>query len=319
MVVYLLNNKKLKNWNMSFKRLTTSILLLLLIVLTAFSAFPQKAKYIDRYANSNEFYEKGVTQFRNEEFKKAKRSFEISLSYMKSRDAYYNLALANFKLGDTCSYCKNIKNAEKLGDVEAGKLFFIKCLKHDTINYTKIDLVGDKYYDIYLTGKCVKYNNLVVYKTDSRNITRLAFDMNEYGKTNYTLKDFFNTSFNVDSLPRKNRIYRNELDSNNKPYTFVEDMPEFTGGENALMNFLKDNIIYPQNAKENGVQGTVYITFIITASGKVTKAQVLKGIGGGCDEEALRVINKMPDWIPGRQSGIEVPVQYNLPIKFILQ
>lgn len=104
-----------------------------------------------------------------------------------------------------------------------------------------------------------------------------------------------------------------------KPYTFVEQMPEFQGGEEELMKFLKGNIVYPQMAKESGIQGTVYVTFVVTKDGKIKDASVLRGIGGGCDEEALRVVKMMPDWKVGKQNGQAVPVQFNLPIKFILQ
>jgi protein TonB len=104
-----------------------------------------------------------------------------------------------------------------------------------------------------------------------------------------------------------------------KPYTFVEQMPDFPGGEEELMKFLKSNIVYPQMAKESGIQGTVYVTFVVTSNGKVKDGQVLRGIGGGCDEEALRVVKIMPDWKAGKQNGQAVPVQFNLPIKFILQ
>jgi protein TonB len=96
-------------------------------------------------------------------------------------------------------------------------------------------------------------------------------------------------------------------------------MPEFQGGEEELMKFLKNNISYPQMAKESGIQGTVYVTFVVTSAGKVISASVLRGIGGGCDEEALRVVKMMPEWKSGKQNGQAVPVQFNLPIKFILQ
>jgi protein TonB len=96
-------------------------------------------------------------------------------------------------------------------------------------------------------------------------------------------------------------------------------MPDFPGGEEELMKFLKSNIVYPQMAKESGIQGTVYVTFVVTKDGKVKDSQVLRGIGGGCDEEALRVVKIMPDWKAGKQNGQAVPVQFNLPIKFILQ
>ena len=99
-------------------------------------------------------------------------------------------------------------------------------------------------------------------------------------------------------------------------FTIVESMPEFPGGESALENFLKDNIFYPKAARENHIQGTVYITFVVEKDGSLSDIKVLRGIGGGCDEEALRVVKLMPKWIPGKQNGKAVKVQYTLAVRF---
>lgn len=102
-------------------------------------------------------------------------------------------------------------------------------------------------------------------------------------------------------------------------FQVVESMPEFPGGEEARIQFLRDNIKYPQMARESGIQGTVYVTFVVEPDGRVTNVRVLRGIGGGCDEEAVRVVKAMPRWIPGKQRGKPVRVQFNMPIKFTLQ
>ncbi len=102
-------------------------------------------------------------------------------------------------------------------------------------------------------------------------------------------------------------------------FTVVESMPGYPGGDAARMKFLQDNIKYPQMARESGIQGTVYVTFVVETDGSVTDVRVLRGIGGGCDEEAIRVINKMPNWNAGKQRGKPVRVQFNMPIKFTLQ
>jgi periplasmic protein TonB len=101
-------------------------------------------------------------------------------------------------------------------------------------------------------------------------------------------------------------------------FTVVEEMPSFPGGDEARIKFLTENIKYPQMAKESGIQGTVYVTFVINEKGKVADVRVLRGIGGGCDEEAIRVVNMMPPWNAGKQSGKAVRVQFNMPIKFTL-
>ncbi len=98
------------------------------------------------------------------------------------------------------------------------------------------------------------------------------------------------------------------------PYSVVEQMPEFPGGEDSLIFFLQNKIQYPQD----DAQGTVYVNFIIEKDGIVSNPRILRGIGSACDEEAIRVIKLMPKWIPGKQNGKTVRVQYNLPIKFKL-
>jgi len=102
-------------------------------------------------------------------------------------------------------------------------------------------------------------------------------------------------------------------------FTIVEEMPSFTGGEANLYKYLHDNIKYPEEAKELGIQGRVYVTFVVETDGSITDIKVVRGIGGGCDEEAIRVVKSMPHWTPGKQRGVPVRVQFNLPIKFTLQ
>ena len=104
-----------------------------------------------------------------------------------------------------------------------------------------------------------------------------------------------------------------------KIFTIVEEMPAFPGGDAKLFEFLKNNIKYPAIARENGIQGRVYVTFVVDKEGKIKDAKVLRGIGGGCDEEALRVVRAMPEWKIGKQNGRPVAVQYNLPINFTLK
>jgi len=101
-------------------------------------------------------------------------------------------------------------------------------------------------------------------------------------------------------------------------FQIVETAPAFPGGDIARMKFLQDNIKYPQMAKESGIQGTVYVTFVVERDGSVTDVKILRGIGGSCDEEAVRVVRNMPRWEPGKQRGKPVRVQFNMPIKFTL-
>jgi len=102
-------------------------------------------------------------------------------------------------------------------------------------------------------------------------------------------------------------------------YTTVEKMPTFPGGEFKMYEFLAMNIRYPQRAREDGYSGTVYVRFVVEPDGTITNTEVAKGVGGGCSEEAVRVVKMMPNWIPGEASGKKVRVTYTLPINFRLQ
>jgi protein TonB len=83
--------------------------------------------------------------------------------------------------------------------------------------------------------------------------------------------------------------------------------------------FLAKNIEYPEQAKKEKITGRVFVSFVVEKNGEVSNVKILRGIGGGCDEEALRVVSKMPKWKPGKDDyGNSVRVQYNLPIKFAL-
>ncbi len=101
-------------------------------------------------------------------------------------------------------------------------------------------------------------------------------------------------------------------------YEHVEKMPEFPGGTEALMKYLSNNIKYPVEAQNKGIQGVVICRFVINAEGNVTDARVVRSLDPACDKESIRVIEAMPKWVPGQQSGKNVSVYYTLPVRFKL-
>ena len=109
------------------------------------------------------------------------------------------------------------------------------------------------------------------------------------------------------------------VDKVETPLLVVEQSPEFPGGYEAMLKFLKDKISYPSIAQEAGITGTVFVSFVVSKTGEISNTRILRGIGQACDEEAIRVVNEMPRWIPGRQNGSAVPVIFQIPIKFQLQ
>lgn len=109
-----------------------------------------------------------------------------------------------------------------------------------------------------------------------------------------------------------------EQETPKTPFTNVEQMPTFMGGEKELMAFISKNLKYPVSAQENGIQGRVSIRFVVTATGDISDVKILRGIDPACDKEAVRVVKSMPKWIPGKQNGRNVAVYFTLPIIFTL-
>lgn len=104
-----------------------------------------------------------------------------------------------------------------------------------------------------------------------------------------------------------------------KPYEHVEQMPQYPGGNTELMRFISSSIRYPAIAAESNIQGQVVIRFVVTKQGKVSDVKVLRTLDPSCDNEAVRVVKSMPQWIPGMQNGQPVAVYYTLPVRFKLQ
>lgn len=109
-----------------------------------------------------------------------------------------------------------------------------------------------------------------------------------------------------------------QVSDSNAVYTVVEQFPEFPGGDEARMLFLRKNIKYPRSAQEEGIQGTVYATFIVEKDGSLSDIKILRGLSSDINSEVIRVIKLFPKWIPGKQNGKIVRVQYNIPVRFVL-
>ena len=140
-------------------------------------------------------------------------------------------------------------------------------------------------------------------------------------RVNYMMPINFKLS---DDQPEKPAQQTDANKPNMKPdkngvYQICEQMPEFPGGVEALMDFVAKNVVYPQEAMDKEISGRVYVSFVIEKDGSVNEVKVMKGIGGGCDDEAVRVIKAMPKWKPGKQDGKPVRVSYMMPITFKLQ
>ncbi len=118
---------------------------------------------------------------------------------------------------------------------------------------------------------------------------------------------------------REHKVIVEEKPVEEKPFVTVEQMPTFPGGEVEMQKFIRDNLRYPVVAQEAGIQGRVTLRFVVSKTGAIENVTVVRGIDPSCDKEAVRVVQSMPKWIPGKQNGLNVPVYFNLPIQFRLQ
>ncbi len=110
-----------------------------------------------------------------------------------------------------------------------------------------------------------------------------------------------------------------EVPDNSEPQAWVPEMPVFGAGNADLYRYLSENLRYPRLAVETDISGYVYLTFVVEKDGSISNVTVVRGIGAGCDEEAVRVVKSMPRWTPGKNNGIPVRVLFKLPVKFTLE
>jgi TonB family protein len=121
------------------------------------------------------------------------------------------------------------------------------------------------------------------------------------------------------SITRQNASDNNAGYNGEPVFFIVENMPKFPGGDLALRKYIAANIKYPEDAQKQGIQGKVYVTFVVTKTGEVGGAKIARGVSSSLDDEALRVVRGLPKWTPGTQRGKAVNVQYTVPINFVLQ
>ena len=110
--------------------------------------------------------------------------------------------------------------------------------------------------------------------------------------------------------------YSQSDDSDNSVYAMVDERAQFPGGQNEMLKYLQENLQYPEAAKANNVHGRVFVKFIVERDGSLSDIQIFRGLGSGCDEEAIRLIQSMPKWKPGKNKGKEVRTSMTVPVNF---
>ena len=172
----------------------------------------------------------------------------------------------------------------------------------------------------------VEFNNLLISNTSHKNelaqLTDKDVDTNtsdnkEYiGITEHS-QSVFSQLIPLPTSKEPEDIVKKEVES--KIFDVVDQAPSFKGGQSSLMSWLSQNIIYPPEAEEKGIQGRVVASFIVEKDGSISNVEIVQSVDSILDCETVRLLKAMPKWLPGKQSGVAVRVKYNIPISFILQ
>lgn len=185
---------------------------------------------------------------------------------------------------------------------------------------------------LVLSACCVKAQDVIVKKDNSTilsKVTKVSQIEIEYKKwSNLDGPIYIVPISEVLRINYENGEYDEfvgeQMEANNESldgdvFLSVEENPEFPGGPAKLLEYIQKNLEYPEAARENEIQGRVFVGFIVEEDGSVSNVKILRGIGYGCDEEAIRLVNSLPKFKPGKQRGKPIRVQYNLPIVFKLK
>ena len=255
-------------------------ILLSALILLAVLTFGQTKK-------KDKNFDLGIDAFNSGNYEKAIDYFTLSINKLPATNAIVNRAISFYHTGDTCNFCTDLNWASEMGDSNAHKLYNENCT-HTLILEKIPDSIIQKYpYADHLettTSKCGYERSTSVLCRKSDSIWQVILS------------------------PTKVEVFTN-----------VEIMPSFPGGEEARIKFIASNIVYPELAAKYEIEGTVYVSFVIDQEGYAKDVKVLRGIGGGCDTESIRVIRMMPRWNPGTQGGKVVNVLSYMPIDFKLQ
>lgn len=256
-----------------------------------------------------QLYESGIHAFNQKEYKAADSLFTASLNIQPHAKTYYNLAVTKLQLNDSCGFCFNLRKASDYKDMHAGRLYEAKCFNepHTIVYLNEMD-ENVVCHQIIRSDKCEsnKLFDYFVKYLDKDSTAR--FSIAEFDKVVLRSDTLFTPEYTIPNFNFDDLIY-----------TTCEEMPHFPGGEQALFKFVQSNVKYPHDALESGVQGRVYVTFVVTNTGAIKDVCILRSLSDSIDKEAVRVVNLMPRWSPAKQSGKPVSVQYNLPVNFTVK
>lgn len=223
-------------------------------------------------------YAQGMRSLSLNSIDSAEYFFNQSLKIRETIEAYHRVANIKIRQLDTCSFCDIRKKVLNLKG-----------------------LYSEKFYDDY----CIKTDTAFLNTTKKSYIIRI-YDICPIKKS----IEIYN--------PKHEPIYCEWFGSIMICNPIKMTLPEFPNGDDARLKYLIDNVRYPSKDRDLGYQGTVFVTFIIEVDGTITNIEILRGISEGLDNEVIRVVSSMPNWIPGTKNGKKIRVRFNMPLRFVI-
>jgi TonB family protein len=266
----------------NFKNLPSYILLCFLVYAVNLSGQAGKAL---------EFYDSGNKAFSKKNYRAADSLFTLSINFKPTSDAYLKRANTRQKLNNKKGNCLDLFTASNFGNNEATILLNEQCVKGDTLykdaGLNKTDTSNYAFKEVIATCDLIG-----------------SYDYNKYNRKGELLLSYYKIGADT--------IYRvgSEITT-----------PGFPGGFTELGKFVSQNIQYPVSAKDKGLSGKVWISFIVAKDGSLKKINIFKGMRNctDCDTEAMRIVSLMPKWIPGKRNGKPIEVNFRAPISFKIQ
>jgi len=243
--------------------------------------------------------------------KSPSKSEKNGYSLKKSMEPEQNISIKSLKTTD--SVTEVLLAEEKNEELEDAEL-------------NETDIASTQPVEYYIGGVVV-YDTVQFAYVEQSQIKGVALSANGRSKgsaKSESVESIENLDEMIPAAQENENDPSDELDKDQKKtnehfFTLVDQMPQFPGGDEKLIEYLNQNLVYPIQAKQQNIQGTVFISFIIETDGTISSATVKRGIGGGCEEEAKRVVESMPAWQPASRDGKSVRVLFNIPITFKLK
>ena len=248
-------------------------------------------------------FDDGLILYNSGSYERADSMFNLSFNLEPSLDAFYYKTISKKENSKILQKCNEYLNN---GNEKAWNKYYKEC-----------GVVDSVYYKEFSNSEIVYYCRLEAFFCDSLKKAGYTF-CKQYTKDG-SISTFFieSDSSEIKTInPIINYPDPQTISSDRIIFTSTREMPLYPGGDAARIKLLADNIKYPEEARDNGISGTVYLSFIIDEEGYVRNTKVIKGFDKSCDAEAVRIVNLMPKWIPGKDNGKSVRFIFNMPIKF---